>query len=189
MNDETEVLAEEEATPLEPPIFSVNTVINADIQMEVSKALTGSRTKIINFCCFALVAVAAGVLLWQYIVTKSTMNLVMLVISVLALAYLVYSYFALPKRALGRWEEAVLRDYGQKELHLCTEFYRLTLAQTMQEDGSVVVQGYSELIGFCESERLFLLRRSKQQWFFISKEGFTKGTPEEFRKFISERVK
>ena len=39
-----------------------------------------------------------------------------------------------------------------------------------------------------ESEHLFLLRRSQQQRFFIAKDGFTAGTADEFRKFISERI-
>lgn len=179
---------ETEETSLEPPCFSVNTVIDADLQMEASKALARKSTKIVSYVCFALVVASLGVLLWQYFMTKESINLIMSGLVVLALVYLCYSYFSLPKRALRRWEESVLRAYGSRELHLCTEFYRHSLVQTMRENDSVVVQGYSELSELRETEHLFLLRHSKQQWFFIGKEGFTAGTAEEFRKFIAERI-
>ena len=50
------------------------------------------------------------------------------------------------------------------------------------------MQGYSALSELKESEHLFLLRRSKQQWFFVAKDGFTVGNAEDFRKFITERL-
>ena len=39
-----------------------------------------------------------------------------------------------------------------------------------------------------ETEHLFLLRHSAQQWFFVEKTGFTVGTADEFRIFITERI-
>ena len=81
-----------------------------------------------------------------------------------------------------------MQSFGSKELHLTTEFYEYSLAQSVQEDGSVNVQGYSDISELRESEHLFLLRRSKQQWFFVAKDGFTVGSEDAFRTFITERL-
>ena len=46
----------------------------------------------------------------------------------------------------------------------------------------------SSLAYLRETEHLFLLHCVRQQWYFVNKVGFTKGTPDEFRAFISERI-
>lgn len=179
---------EEEAPALDPPKFSVNTVIDASIQKEASEAVASKNAKFVGYGCIALVVVALGLLIWQYVVTRSTMGLMMTLLCVLVIVYLVYSQITMPKKALARWEASILRSFGSKELHLTTEFYEYSLAQSVKEDGSVNVQGYSDLSELKESEHLFLLRRSRQQWFFVAKDGFTAGNAEDFRTFITERL-
>lgn len=179
---------EEEAPVLDPPKFSVNTVIDASIQKEASEAVASKNAKFVGYGCIALVVVALGLLIWQYVVTGSTMGLMMTLLCVLVIVYLVYSQITMPKKALARWEASILRSFGSKELHLTTEFYEYSLAQSVKEDGSVNVQGYSDLSELKESEHLFLLRRSRQQWFFVAKDGFTTGNAEDFRTFITERL-
>lgn len=183
--EETE---EEEVPALDPPKFSVNTVIDAAIQQEASEAVASKSAKYVSYGCLALVVLSLGLLIWQYVVTKSTMNLMMVLLCVLVIVYLVYSQITMPKKALARWEASIQRSFGSKELHLTTEFYEYSLAQCVKEDDSVNVQGYSDISELKESEHLFLLRRSKQQWFFVAKDGFTVGNAEDFRTFITERL-
>ena len=179
---------EEEVPALDPPLFSVNTVIDAKIQQEASETVAAKSAKYVSYACLGLVILAFGFLVYQYIMARSTSSLVLMVGAGLVVAYLIYSQITMPKKALERWEASIRRSFGASELHVTTEFYPLSLAQTVKEDGSVNVQGYSELSDLRESEHLFLLRRSQQQWFFIAKDGFTAGTADEFRKFISERI-
>ena len=92
-------------------------------------------------------------------------------------------------RADGRsWQQNIQSKYGSNALHLHTDFYDLTLAQTLQENGEVLDAGYSTITELRETEHLFLLHCGRQQWYFVNKAGFTKGTPDEFRAFISERI-
>lgn len=184
----TEIEEEEEVPALDPPKFSANTVINAAVQQEASEAVASKSAKFVSYGCLALVVLSLGLLIWQYVVTKSTMNLMMVLLCVLVIVYLVYSQITMPKKALARWEASIVKSFGSKELHLTTEFYEYSLAQSVKEDGSVNVQGYSDIIELRESEHLFLLRRSKQQWFFVAKDGFTVGSAEAFRSFITERL-
>ena len=188
---ESEVIdiEETEETPaLDPPKFSANTVINAAVQKEASETVASKNAKYVSYGCIALVVVAFGLLIWQYVVNRTTMGLMMVLLCALVIVYLVYSQVTMPKKALARWEASIERSFGSKELHLTTEFYEYSLAQSVKEDGSVNVQGYSDLIEIRESEHLFLLRRSKQQWFFVAKDGFTVGSAEDFRTFITERI-
>lgn len=178
----------EEAPALDPPKFSANTVINAAVQKEASETVASKNAKYVSYGCIALVVVAFGLLIWQYVVNRTTMGLMMVLLCALVIVYLVYSQVTMPKKALARWEASIERSFGSKELHLTTEFYEYSLAQSVKEDGSVNVQGYSDLIEIRESEHLFLLRRSKQQWFFVAKDGFTVGSAEDFRTFITERI-
>ena len=178
----------EEAPALDPPKFSANTVINAAVQKEASETVASKNAKYVSYGCIALVVVAFGLLIWQYVVNRTTMGLMMVLLCALVIVYLVYSQVTMPKKALARWEASIERSFGSKELHLTTEFYEYSLAQSVKEDGSVNVQGYSDLSEIRESEHLFLLRRSKQQWFFVAKDGFTVGSAEDFRTFITERI-
>lgn len=93
-----------------------------------------------------------------------------------------------PRTALRRWQQNIQSKYGSNALHLHTDFYDLTLAQTLQENGEVLDAGYSTITELRETEHLFLLHCGRQQWYFVNKAGFTKGTPDEFRTFISERI-
>lgn len=179
---------EEEVPVLDPPLFSVNTVINAKIQQEASETVAAKSAKYVSYGCLALVILAFGFLVYQYIMVRTTSSLVLMIGAGLVVAYLIYSQITMPKKSLERWEASIRRSFGTNELHVTTEFYPLSLAQTVREDGSVNVQGYSELNELRESEHLFLLRRTQQQWFFIAKDGFTAGTADEFRKFISARI-
>ncbi len=181
-------IEEEEVPALDPPKFSANTVINAAIQQEASETVASKNAKFVSYGCIALVVVALGLLIWQYVVNRTTMGLMMVLLCVLVIVYLIYSQITMPKKALERWEASILKSFGSKELHLTTEFYEYSLAQSVKEDDSVNVQGYSDLSELRESEHLFLLRRSKQQWFFVAKDGFTIGSAEDFRKFITERL-
>ena len=88
----------------------------------------------------------------------------------------------------GCWEENLLKKYGSNALHLTTEFFECSLCQSVKETGDSLVEGYSSIDAMKESEHLFLLRCGSQQWFFVEKAGFVKGSAEDFRQFISGKI-
>ena len=113
---------------------------------------------------------------------------VLALLLVLVVGYALFNQLRGPRTALRRWQQNIQSKYGSNALHLHTDFYDLTLAQTLQENGEVLDAGYSTITELRETEHLFLLHCGRQQWYFVNKAGFTKGTPDEFRTFISERI-
>lgn len=181
--------AQEEQTPaLEEPLFAANTVLNAERQLEASRAVSPKLPQMISIFLIVFAAAAAGVLFWLYASRGDSKNLIMAILVLPLIGYMVYSRLAMPKKAMLRWEQKLLNNYGCTELHLCTEFYDKALAQTLQEDGDLTTEGYSAISELKETEHLFLLRHSAQQWFFVEKTGFTVGSADEFRAFITERI-
>lgn len=181
---------EEPAQPsaLEQPLFAANTVLNAERQLEASKAVSPKLPQLLSIFLIVFAVGALGVLLWLYFAGGDQNNLFMAIVVVALIGYMVYSRLAMPKKAMLRWEEKLLNNYGSMELHLLTEFYDKALAQTLLEDGDLTTEGYSAVTEMKETEHLFLLRHSAQQWFFVEKTGFTVGTADEFRTFITERI-
>lgn len=183
MNPETEKIDEVQ----DRPVFTATTRLNAALQQEAATALTPKLTQAVSWICFGLLAVMAGLLVWQLIATGNKNNAILLGILVLTMAFLAYNKFTAPKKALRRWEEGIRRQYGTDCLTLQTEFYPHTLAQTLAENGEVAVEGYSSLSRIAETEHLLLLRRSRDNWFFVEKSGVAGGTAEELVKFLEER--
>ena len=94
-----------------------------------------------------------------------------------------------PKKALDRWEASIIQKYGTPALHVTTEFYNLSLAQTTEEDEeNVIVDGYSSIAELKETENYFLLRHAKERYYILAKNGFTLGTAEQFRSYINGRI-
>lgn len=178
----------EEAPELEAPLFAAQTVLNAERQLEASKAVSPKLPRLLSIFLIVFAAAAAGVLLWLYFTRGDSKNLIMAIIVLPLIGYMVYSRLVMPKKAMLRWEAKLLNNYGCTELHLLTEFYDRALAQTLQEDGDLTTEGYSAISELKETEHLFLLRHTAQQWFFVEKSGFTVGTADEFRAFITERI-
>ena len=112
-----------------------------------------------------------------------------MIILLAGLAYLVYNQFFAPKRALQKWEDGMVKNYGVKEIHLTTEFYDRIFVQTNDITQEPIEEGFSGINDFRETEHLFLLQCRHQKWFFVDKAGFTVGTPEQFRAFFTERLK
>ena len=187
--DETEAL-EVTAAPetMEPPVFVVQTVLDAGAQLEASRAAMPKMARLLAYVCFGLSALMLGVLIWQFAVTGNSINLIMAGLLALVLVYLLYTQFSAPKKALIRWEEGIRKSFGTDRLHLTTEFFGRTLAQSIAENDDVLVEGYSAISEMRETEHLLLLRCGKRQWFFLAKDGFTTGTVEDFRSFIAEHL-
>lgn len=181
--------AENEAPEeLEPARFTAKTVLDAQVQLEASKTLApkiGNYTGIIGI---GLMAALLGVTLWQYFTTFQTDRLLMAGLLVLVIAFFVYSRKTAPKKALKRWETSMQRTYGTNQLHLTTEFFEHSLAQSVEESEDFLVEGYSKISELRETEHLLLLRCSARQWFFIAKDGFTVGNAEDFKEFIRARI-
>ena len=191
MEPEQELIEEtpaEELPELGEPQFAAKTVLNAELQLEASKAVSPKLPLVISIFLIVFAAAADGVMFWLYIAKGDRSNLLTAILLIPLVGYMVYSRIAMPKKAMQRWEQKMIASYGCKELHLLTEFYDKALAQTVQETGELTTEGYSAVVERKESEHLFLLRHSAQQWFFVDKSGFTVGTADEFRAFITERI-
>ena len=182
--------AEEAAEPMTPPLFTVNTVLCAELQMEASKAVSPKATKYVGYGAFVLAALGLVLMIYRCFAEGGSTNIVLTVFLVLLMAYLVYSSLTGPKKAIARWEENMHRSFGTSELHLCTEFYDRALAQTVAEDNSLMTEGYSAISQMKETEHLILLKHSSTQWFFLAKEGFQGGAAEveKFRAFIAQKI-
>ena len=83
----------------------------------------------------ALSVVLLGIMVWQYVMTKNTMHLVLALLLVLVVGYALFNQLRGPRTALRRWQQNIQTKYGSNALHLHTDFYDLTLAQTLQENG------------------------------------------------------
>ena len=178
-----------EEIPQDEPLFVVETTIDAAAQAEASEAAGGKKSKILGWVMIGLCTAALAYILSDCILHQTwKQNAIGLVAIVLMFVYSIYSRKAMPRKAIQRWEENIIRRFGTPAMHLTTEFYPLSLAQTLHESDDYVDEGYSSLTELLESEHLFFLRYNRQQYFFVSKEGFTKGTPDEFRSFIKARI-
>lgn len=186
--DTVEEETPEELPELEAPRFAAKTVLNAERQLEASKAVSPKLPRLLSIFLIVFAVAADGVLFWLYFTKGERSNLIMAVVILLPVAYMIFSRLTMPKKAMRRWEERLLQNYGVRELHLLTEFYDKAMAQTLEEDGTLSTEGYSALRELKETEHLFLLRHSAQQWYFVEKAGFTVGSAEDFRAFITERI-
>ena len=185
-----EILEEEEAPELPEALFRVETLLDAQSQKEASLAVRGKAGDAIGWFFLGICAVMLGVLAWRYFSAEVRENSQLLLMALLLAAMGMYFYSKIfgQKKALQRWEENLRRQFGAPCLHLNTEFFPMSLCQSVRETEDTRVEGYSSISGFKESENLFLLRCGKQQWYFVSKKGFTKGSPDAFRTFISEKI-
>ena len=181
---------EEAAEPMTPPLFTVNTVLCAELQLEASRAVSSKTTKYVGYVAFVLAAVGLVLMIFRCIVEGGSTNIVLTAFLAVLLSFLVYSTLTGPKKAIARWEENMRRSFGTTQLHLCTEFYDRALAQTVAEDNSLMTEGYSAISRMKETEHLILLKHSSTQWFFLAKEGFQGGAAEveKFRAFIAQKI-
>ena len=179
----------EELEPIAPPKFVIETVLCADMQTEALKAVQPKFMNIFAYVCMGLCTAMFAALIVIYFQTKESGNLFYAALMLFTLAFMLYNKLLGPKKQRDRWENQILRAFGTTELHLTTEFYELSLIQTMQEDADNMIDaGYSDLTELKETETLFLLRCKNRQWFFLSKKGFRMGSPDSFRRFINERI-
>ena len=190
MEEYKDEILEEEEVELPEALFRVETLLNAESQKEASMAVRGKAGNAIGWFFLGICAVMLGVLVWRYFSAEVRQNnqLFLMGILVLAMGMYFYNMFFGQKKALKRWEEDLRRQFGSPCLHLTMEFFPMSLCQSVRESEDTRVEGYSSISGFKESENLFLLRCNKQQWYFVSKKGFTLGSAESFRKFISEKI-
>lgn len=171
-------------------IFVCHTVIDVNSQQEASKNAMKKPNLISNLVIYGMSLFMGGYLVadafanghWKH-------NAIMLVLVGAVVLFSLISRKSSLKKAMARWEEAIIQKYGSPALHVTTEFYNLSLAQTVKEDDEQFVgDGYSSIREILETENLFLLRYGKNQYYFVAKKGFTKGNAEEFRTFIRQRI-
>ena len=170
------------------PKFVADTSIDVKCQKEASLGAIPRAFRWVTLLCCGITVILLGVTVWQYIVNRSTTNLLMMLLLIAAAAYLAYSQFFGPKKALRDWEEGVIKAYGVSALKVHIEFYELTFVQTMEQRDEELEGAYSEVTQMRETEHLFLLRSSSRRWYFVAKDGFTVGTADEFREFIRSRI-
>ena len=171
------------------PLFVVKTRIDVQFQEEASRAVMGKTPLVMNIILYTVFGLSfIWLALDSFLNGHLTKNALLLLLIPAVLIYTFLNRKTGPKKALKRWENGLIQRYGSTALHLTTEFYPNSLAQTMEEDGSLVTEGYSALTEVKESDNLFLLRYNKQNYFFVFKYGFQKGTVDEFRRFINARI-
>ena len=190
MEENRDEILEEEVEELPEPLFRLETLLDAGNQKEASLTVRGKASEAIGWIFTGICAVMLGVLLWRYLTAEVRQNsqLFLMALLLLAMGMHLYTKLFAQKKALQRWEENLRRQFGSSCLHLTTEFFPMSLCQSVRETEDTSVEGYSSISGFKESENLFLLRCGKQQWYFVSKKGFTMGSPDTFRTFISEKI-
>ncbi len=172
------------------PLFVCNTVIDIQSQEEATKAAMARRMRTANWILYGFTGVLAVYLLIDSIINQSWQkNSVMFLLVGLTLAFVIYSQKTSPKKAMQRWEIDIRRRYGTGALHLTTEFFEYSLAQSLEEDeDQFTCAGYSTILELKETENLFLLRHGKDQYYFISKKGFIVGSADEFRTFMEKQI-
>lgn len=184
---DNEPLAEEENGALPTPKFTVDTVLDAAVQQEASVGTRSASANVLFFTCLGILVIMLGVLAWQYFALK-TANLFYIALVIIAIGYAAYIRLLGPKVALRRWENEIVQRYQTSALHLSSEFYDLAMTQMLRETDTSVEAGYSELRRMKETANLFLLQSGDRQWFFVAKDGFTKGSADEFRAFMREKL-
>ena len=189
--DNEEVMEYEEVTEVQDqPLFVCNTVIDVHAQLEAAKAAVGKRNKNFNLAMYMGFALMAGYLILDSVMNQRwKANGFSFVMVGAIMVFLLVSRFSSPKKAMAHWEEAMIKKYGSPALHINTEFYELSLAQSLREDEEqFICDGYSSVKEMIETENLFLLRHGKNQYYFVSKRGFTLGTADQFRSFMEQRM-
>ena len=175
---------------VDQPLFVCNTVIDIHSQEEATKAAMAKRIRSANLILYGFTGLLGVYLVINSILNQSWQkNSFMFVMLALVLALVTYSQKTSPKKAMQRWEIDIRRRYGSSALHLTTEFFEYSLAQSLEEDEEqFVCAGYSSLFELKETENLFLLRHGRDQYYFISKKGFIVGSADEFRTFMQKRI-
>ena len=92
--------------------FSVDTTIDANIQYEASKSLMPRYVQLLTWVCFGLSVVLLGIMVWQYVMTKNTMHLVLALLLVLVVGYALFNQLRGPRTALRRWQQNIQSKYG-----------------------------------------------------------------------------
>lgn len=188
-SEEIQETEKKEEAPLPELLFSARTVLDGDSQLEATQATTGKSAAIVSYVIMGLCAAMMVALIVAFFTSHNSSNLLMAGLLLICVAFVIYNMKIAPKKAVQRWENDMIRMVGEPRVHLLTEFYDLSMIQTVEESpDNMVDAGYSELRILKESEHLLLLKASGRQWFMIDKEGFTKGDAESFRKFIKEHM-
>lgn len=190
-NEELDIVEEsEEQVVQDHPTFVCNTVLDMAAQGEITKCVMGKSALGTDMVMYGMCLIIGGYLIADSIIhNRWASNALMLgVIVFLAIMTFVLRKTS-PKKALKRWEDAIIQRYGSPALHITTEFYNLSMAQMLKEDEEqTTVDGYSSIREMKESENFFLLRHGKTQYYIVSKKGFTTGTADQFRTFITGRI-
>ena len=189
--DKEEVMEYEEVPEVQDqPVFVCNTVIDVDAQLEASKAAMGKTGRITDLIVYLISAAMVIYLVIDSIRnSRWQQNAFTFILVGAILVFILISRKSAPKKAMARWEEAIIKRYGSPALHINTEFYELSLAQSLREDEEqFICDGYSSIKEMIETENLFLLRHGNNQYYFVSKRGFTLGTADQFRSFIEQRM-
>lgn len=170
------------------PKFVCKTVLDVNYQNEATKAIVGKSQLGSSLVMFGLIFIVGFYYLLDSIMNQAWQkNSFMLILSLAMLGFAVYSRLTMPKKITEQWETAIEKKYGSKSLHLTTEFYARSLAQSIQEnEDEIDFDGYSSITELKETEHLYLLRHGKNKYYFVDKKGFTVGDPKEFRSFIEQ---
>ena len=183
-------MEQEENMEQDRPVFVCDTVIDVHTQLEAVKFTVGKRNKGFNIAMYMGFVIMVGYLVLDSVMNQRWQaNAFSFVLVGAIMVFLLVSRFSSPKKAMAHWEEAMIKKYGSPAIHINTEFYELSLAQSLREDEEqFVCAGYSSIQELVETENLFLLRHGKDQYYFVAKNGFRVGTADQFRSFMEQRM-
>lgn len=191
-NEKMDMIEEnhEEVEQQDQPLFVCKTDLDITLQGEGSQAIMGKANLGTSLAMYGMCLVVGVYLIADSILKNRWQNNAFMLILVGAITiFAIISRKKAPTRALNQWEQAIIQRYNSPILHVTTEFYPLSLVQTIEEDEEqIVFDGYSSITEMVETENLFMLRHGKTQYYFVSKKGFVRGTADAFRTFIQERI-
>ena len=185
-----EIDNEEEPLVQDHPLFVANTIIDIHSQQEGSQAAMGKSSRRTDWVMYGMCLIMGVYLILDSAINnRFRQNALWIVVVIFISVFTAFSRKNAPKKAMEHWEQAIIQKYGSPALHVTTEFYRHSLAQSIKEDEEqLICDGYSSVSEILETENLFLLRHGKNQYYFVAKNGFVKGTADQFSAFIQERI-
>ena len=102
----------------------------------------------------------------------------------------IYAYLtiSMPKRTSKKVFETYIHNSNRDYLDIRVAFAELDITVETVSSGETRIYQYDDLKKMAETEHLYLLDMGNKTYIYVAKDGFTKGTCEEFVEFILRRA-
>ena len=163
-------------------MFEIETVYDEKTFLEFQDLINGTlrvnRLKITRIL-FILVGIMSLVLTFMWISAKEPVPAI--ASGIMAALFLLAGIFFDKYTAMGR-RHNINRSIRNITYYFDKENY------SAEDSKGLHKSPYTSLVSILESENLFAMMVGKRQGFVLSKDGFKKGTPEEFAEFIQNKT-